>query len=231
MGGKKNAQQATYQLRGGGQPALWRITHTQQQQHPQKNKTPRRSSKHDQCRLEVRCLLVYTTYVRHKPFDSCGECRRHGRSTLLFQLLTGSDQAVHDHVALLADAVRSVHGLHVVGGVPARVKQDHPVRPREGDARPAGCGARFATTAQNKRGWGRDDRKSNPEVSEGTKERRIPLHNRYWYIHANSDTAGACMTGGPRRGTHVDENACYFDVRIYNISPTAVQEKVPRRAT
>lgn len=29
-----------------------------------------------------------TTYVRHKPFDSCGECRRHGRSTLLFQLIS-----------------------------------------------------------------------------------------------------------------------------------------------
>ncbi len=43
--------------------------------------------------------------------------------------LTGSNHAVDDHVPLLPDAVGSVDGLHVVGGVPGRVEQDDAVRP------------------------------------------------------------------------------------------------------
>jgi len=48
---------------------------------------------------------------------------------LCFFFLTGSDHAVNDYVPFLPDTVGSVHGLHVVGGVPGRVEQDHAVCP------------------------------------------------------------------------------------------------------
>lgn len=37
-----------------------------------------------------------------------------------------SQEAVDEHRSDLAEAVHPVHALHVVGGVPGRVKDDHP---------------------------------------------------------------------------------------------------------